>query len=446
MPDVLTAQVLQAADRFVTAGDRAFVAPELLAAVDRVVNSRYGVPDWKADSALVDRLARAYDTIRHRFTPERYSGDVPYMWAAYYLAQNTCKAQVVLSHTLQCMRQIPRDFYVLDLGAGIGPTTWATAAHLRLVARLCGLHGLDRPCDRVTVRSFEASADSIRVYDEIREAFLPAADTVLTVDPPRKIRIPQRGWETALPADKPSLVFFSNLLGELGPRNQPYEVVRQCLAHVHPSSVLCLIEPANQGRCRALRAIQTRLVSELGLSVWGPCGLLHRGGKACTLGRECWSYSRHDLGQPTGMLHLERALVRLFPRKYRNLTPHSFENARWRWSWAVLAPEPSARTFDLAYFHSGPVRSLGGFLSGPEGETPVLAQVVGVLDTPHSPSQVTTYKLCDQSTDTLVELDPGTASRDPHLQAGDVILLHRPVRRGPHRLGLAAESSCQVLR
>jgi len=72
-------QILDLADNIVTAGNRAFISPELIKAVDVVLNQKYGTESWYKDNRVLTRLASAYIKIRNNYHGEEYRDDIPYL-------------------------------------------------------------------------------------------------------------------------------------------------------------------------------------------------------------------------------------------------------------------------------------------------------------------------------------------------------------------------------
>lgn len=416
-------QILEIADSIVTAGNRAFVAPELITAVDTVLNSHYSVENWKKNKDVIRRLAIAYDKIRRRYDPERYTDDIPYMWAAYYMAPNTYKAQDVLSRTLRCMNSIPREMYVIDLGSGVGATVWGVTDYLRIISNLCHIYGLDPFYDMIEVRSYEYAAENINVFEEIRQQYVPEEIRGLSVKQPVKLEVGTPGWVSDLPDDKPAIVFFSNMLSELQDDDSRKEVVKECMDAIHHDSVLCIIEPADKKRSVALRKLQARLVNEAGLNVWGPCGLLAKTNHAPRACATCWSFARQNLNQSDGMKLIEKALAVQFPGAGydADLAPDRYDNARLRWSWSIISRNKPRQVFRVSDYYNGETATLAAACNN-SSTNPLLAEVVGSITKTQRPDNIIKYTLCDQSRPQQTLLDVSDVD-PPRLRTGDVVLI-----------------------
>ena len=58
------------------------------------------------------------------------------MWAAYYVPQNTYKAQFITLQVLRNLKQIPERLHIVIIGSGVGPTIWAIADLLRILKNI----------------------------------------------------------------------------------------------------------------------------------------------------------------------------------------------------------------------------------------------------------------------------------------------------------------------
>ena len=109
-------EIIVIANNIISAGNRAFVSPYHLSAVDSVINEHYEVKEnnWFDDEKIVKKLAKAYDSIRGNFLPQNYKGDVPYAWAAYYISNNSFKAQDLISNILLGLTDYPKVIKIIE--------------------------------------------------------------------------------------------------------------------------------------------------------------------------------------------------------------------------------------------------------------------------------------------------------------------------------------------
>ena len=388
-------KVLHIAESLITAGQRAFVSPELLKAIDGVLNERYGVADWKHDSKTLDLLAKAYYRIRQNFAPDNYEGDVPYLWAAYYVPQNTYKAQYITLQVLRNLETIPEKLHIVDIGSGIGPTVWAIADLLKILKNISVIYDIELPVRSVRITAIEPSLDNINVFQKIRQEYLGDNETYLTIEEPIAVAAGSPGWTKGIGNDDRTIVFFSNMLSELPSDEDRLGILTDSLSHFGPDSIYCIIEPANKQRSRKLRALQSQLMTNHNLCSWGPCGRLHPDEVNPECCGQCWSTARQHLNQSEGMAVIEKKLNELYPNEFTSeLSADEFENNRVKWSWAILSggSEPTLRhvTSDDSSI------SLSRALEGHQGK--IRAEVVGALSSK-------LFLLCDQTTHGTVQLN-----------------------------------------
>lgn len=338
-------EILKISNNIISAGNRAFVSPFMINAVDHIINRKFKSNCWYDDSLVLDILAEAYHRIRQRYEPGNYTGDVCYAWLAFYVPNNSYKAQHLIQRIIANMQSFPKKIKLLDLGTGVGPTVWALVDYFLILKNLTAILNVELPFESIEIDSFEYSDDNIKVFNEMREEFVSGADLdFIKINPTQKVEVGADGWTDVLGKLNPDIVIYSNMLSELNNRTIKENTILDSLFINDKNPIVGIIEPSDKNRVEELRRIQTSILANNKVFSWGPCES-SSSNNCQRLCNSCWSSSRQHMNIPKSMLNFEKALNKKYPDKYRDDFDYDeFDNYRVRWSYLILSQsEPNLK-------------------------------------------------------------------------------------------------------
>lgn len=235
--------------------------PESLIRALQGIPDRPAVPLRKQIQAL-EELFSLFTTERAQLRRTSYL-DIPKYRSAYlgyHLPLNFARCACALSQVRAAFPEVDRLDQVVDLGAGPGSASLATAYTLPAVpARRYALYDRSRGALKIARHLLERCAGA----GAVEPGAVSRVHTHATTLPP----LPD------IPS--PALVWMSMLLNELGvderkgPRSA--DVVDHVTARIPPGSVLIVVEPAQREAGRRLLAVHDALVASRAWNVLAPC-------------------------------------------------------------------------------------------------------------------------------------------------------------------------------
>jgi ATP-dependent DNA helicase RecQ len=294
-------------------GRRAFFSTEIQDALERAVAELLG-EDWESDRSRCDELSRRYDQLAEHYRehiPPEYDLNGAIAYALSYLPTNLHKIQYILLDlfSADCL---PTSLKVLDVGAGPGTISVGVLDFLRLLDTTLAFYGIQRPAHEIELMLIDQSQHNrdlaLALFKYYRDTSKCADGNTLQFQGLcrtgdfRAPRIADKVREEG-PFD---LIVFGTCLNEVRANESATHVTDADIASVVSSYVpalaesgsLVLIEPATQHASHRLHRVQSRLVSEFALTVFGPgpMRVLERPESgACT---SCWTFRRENVKLP----------------------------------------------------------------------------------------------------------------------------------------------------
>lgn len=188
------------------------------------------------------------------------------------------------------------DLKVLDLGAGMGATTFGLMGCL-------AAHGI-RGDVRATL--VDADAGALNVAAELARKL---SFEGLRLEVSTRVG-DAHAYRPAAPVD---LVLMGQVLSELDQRVPAEErvaahvrsIAERLKSSVKPHGTLCIVEPALRGRTRHLHALRDALITGQAATVFSPC--LHAGSCPALLREEDWCHDDVDVDVPDWLIPTARA-------------------------------------------------------------------------------------------------------------------------------------------
>lgn len=247
------------------------------------------------------RLSDAF-TIERPAPPDGYAEDETLLtaYALLFFPQTFVRTRLVLSE-LTAYRGLPAPIQssplrILDLGAGLGGSSFAALCHFAEV----------RPDTGVELRAADRSGAGLarlrRLFDERRRLWPRARLTTAVADLARPGRKDERAWD---------LVLVSFALNEVAPAMDELDLqawVQGLLAALRPGGALVIIEPAGEATSPRLQQLRDWIAEKRVAPVLGPC--LHEAPCPMLKRGHGWCHEVRKWRVPESVEYLNRKLQR----------------------------------------------------------------------------------------------------------------------------------------
>ena len=165
-------------------------------------------------------------------------------WVEQNMLLNIPKVQLML---LQLMRKkrVSKTLRILDIGSGVGTTTFALLDLITLLDNLCELYGEESFFDKVEIYSIEGSESNIKVYSENVRYFISRLTKISNTDKISIISPMQADIADHTILGKYDLIVLSNIMNELEDTSRKQRFI-QLSKNLTMNGDIILIEPASE--------------------------------------------------------------------------------------------------------------------------------------------------------------------------------------------------------
>lgn len=296
-----------------------------------VLINKYG-PEWKDKGEL---FFECYETLRHNFRKDTYTGDIPYFYSLYYMPLNIPKVQLVLLQLFKRKRPNSR-LKILDVGSGVGTTAIALLDLVALLDSLCDIYQHERLFESIEMDFIEGSGENIQTFEQNMDYFRSRLSKTIDIN---HILINQPLHEdvTRYPIEEHDydLIIASNILNEL-----PYHVrsrfVKDMIATGRNNPDIVLIEPASSKAVHSLYRLKKELCEETGHVSIAPCG-------ACDQCSECRVFQTCNLTNN----ELVDFVDELYKQSYKSKYNEKEYNERLKWGYCILSHQSTNTVFQV---------------------------------------------------------------------------------------------------
>ncbi|GEM_PF-775486 len=314
-------KTLDKAMNIIAPGSRFTQSKILEDSIKDVLINKYGI-QWAA--AQKDLFLNCYESLNNGCEKKSYAGDIPYFYSMYYMLINIPKLQLVL---LQLMRRkkLSRKLRVLDIGSGVGTTTFALLDLITLLDNLCELYGEECFFDKVEIYSIEEHEDNIKVYAENVSYYLSRLNNIsniekITITPPKQVNV--TGHTITGNYD---LVVLGDSTDELE-YNSRKQLLSQLSKNLTTNGDIILIEPATESASKSLHRLKKDVYNTTNLIGIAPCG-------SCELSYQCWSFSTCDIANSELIGYIDSLYAEKYDSKYLD---GSYGNS-FKWRYSILS-------------------------------------------------------------------------------------------------------------
>ena len=313
-------KILDTAMNIIAPGSRFAQSKIIEDSVKDVLINKYG-SEWAEKKEL---FLDCYESLRNCFRKEAYVGDIPYFYSMYYMLLNIPKVQLVL---LQLMRKkrVSKELKVLDIGSGVGTTTFALLDLITLLDNLCELYGEESFFDSVKIYSIEGSADNINVFKENISYFTGRLKNISNIDKVKIVSPKQADINNYKINRIYDLVILSNIINEIEFKKRKDLLIR-ISKNLTTNGDIILIEPASETAAKSLNRLKNEIQNITNLKSIAPCG-------NCNQCDQCWIFQTCDISNGVLTSYIDSLYAEKYDTKYKD----DFYNNRLKWGYCILS-------------------------------------------------------------------------------------------------------------
>ncbi|GAB6154437.1 hypothetical protein JCM17380_31870 [Desulfosporosinus burensis] len=313
-------KILDTAVNIIAPGSRFTQSKIIEDSIKDVLINKYG-SEWAEQKEL---FLNCYESLRNHNRKVSYVGDIPYFYSMYYMLLNIPMVQLVLLQLLR-RKRMSRELRVLDIGSGVGTTTFALLDLIILLNNLCKLHGEESIFDKVEINSMERSEDNIKVYAENVSYFSSRLTNIadlknITINSPK-----QAGITDQIITGKYDLVVLSNITSELNYKSIKHLLI-QTSKNLTTNGDIILIEPASESAIKSLNRLKHEVHHITNLKSIAPCG-------SCGRCDQCWVFQTSDSSKGDLISYIDR----LYAEKHEPEYIDDFYKNRLKWGFSILS-------------------------------------------------------------------------------------------------------------
>jgi len=358
-------------------GNRAFLSPKF----DNVINELLDLTfpkNWRRDKTFINNIQSEF---RKRNFSSYDQEFFPAFYAAYYVPNNFYKIQLMLLELFNNNKlNFNKSINILDIGAAVGTTAWATYDFFEILKNIFVLYDFEFPTKfLIEIDSIELSESNIIFFEKIRDRIELDKSKFITVNKPIRADALKDGLEK-VNINEYDIVFASNVICEFPSFTHQKKFVNTIVNEQKTNSIFIIIETAFLKDTKTLKKLQYEILKDNDVNLLSPCGKIKGFTERC---KNCWSFRKENLIIPDSM--------KVFSQK----DIKQDENEKLKWSYSIFVksaskdplklPDSSIDLSDVKQYVNKPIS--------------IYVEIVSMSIKLKNDSEYYYYHICDQSED-----------------------------------------------
>lgn len=313
-------KIIDTAINIVCPGSRCTISKILEESVKDLLINKYG-ENWRDNEEL---FFNAFNNLRTNFNMNAYTGDIPYLYAMYYMFLNVPKIELILLQLMK-RKRLHKELKILDIGCSVGTTSAAILDLFTLFDNLCTLFNENKIVENITVDSIEGSKENIEVFNKNLKFYQSKLSEITKVS---HIKINEPKEQDILNYDikgKYDIVIISNVLNEI-PYLHRKKLILNLEKNLTTSGEIILVEPASKSSSIALNKLKYEICEMTKLQCIAPCGTCSE----CN--DNCWTFRENNIINGELVSYIDNIYEKYHDSKFKE-----FYNNRLKWSYCIFS-------------------------------------------------------------------------------------------------------------